>query len=52
MAGGNGKKSMKSQKRAAQLKMAELQKAAEKRARLKRFAPNGPRPEAWASEQS
>ena len=45
MAGGNGKKSMKSRKRAAQLKATELQKAAEKKARFKRFAPSGPRPE-------
>jgi hypothetical protein len=45
VAGGNGKKSMKARKRAAQLKAAEYQKAAEKKARFKRFAP---RPDAAA----
>jgi hypothetical protein len=39
LAGGNGKKSLKARKRAAQLKATELQKAAEKKARFKRFAP-------------
>jgi hypothetical protein len=39
LAGGNGKKSMKSRKRAAQVKAAELQKAAAKKAR---FSRNGP----------
>jgi hypothetical protein len=39
VAGGNGKKSMKAKKRAAQLKATELQKAAAKKARFQRFAP-------------
>jgi hypothetical protein len=43
LAGGNGKKSMKSRKRAAQLKATEIQKAAEKKARYTRNAP--PRPQ-------
>jgi hypothetical protein len=44
VAGGNGKKSMKARKRAAQVKAAELQKAAAKKARFQRTAP--PRPAA------
>jgi hypothetical protein len=45
LAGGNGKKSMKSRKRAAQLKATEIQKAAAKKARFTRFAPSRPREE-------
>jgi hypothetical protein len=44
LAGGNGKKSMKSRKRAAQLKATEIQKAAEKKARYTRNAPARPQP--------
>jgi hypothetical protein len=45
LAGGNGKKSMKSRKRAAQLKATEIQKAAEKKARYTRSGPPRPREE-------
>jgi hypothetical protein len=44
VAGGNGKKSMKAKKRAAQLKATELQRAAAKKARYTRTSP--PRPAA------
>jgi hypothetical protein len=42
LAGGNGKNSLKSRKRAAQLKATEIQKAAEKKARYTRYAPRNP----------